>query len=189
VFRGRRLLAGCLAGSSALLGVSACSGSSRPDYGLGGNGVIVPVAKRVAAPALSGPSLLSSGTVSLAQFKGKVVVLNYWGEWCAPCRAEGPGLGAAWQSLQADGAQFVGLDTRDTDSEAKRFLQSDGQTYPEIVDRTGDLQVAFAPIPIQGSPPVTVILDRSGKVATRFVGETTDSVLTQAVRTVLAGKA
>jgi len=68
----------------------------------------VPVAERRPAPVATGPALSGDGAVSTADYPGKVVVINVWGSWCAPCRKEAPDLAVASQD-NADVAQFIGI--------------------------------------------------------------------------------
>lgn len=129
-----------------------------------------------AVVALSPGALMAAGfrdldgrTRSLGEFQGKVVVLNFWATWCAPCREEMPGferLQARWGSR---GVQFVGLSSEDA-TRVTRFAGPLGITYPlwiggdevaEISRRLGNERSVL---------PYTVILDRSGVVAAAKVG-------------------
>jgi DsbE subfamily thiol:disulfide oxidoreductase len=170
------------------LGAAACSSSESA----AGNGVSfvqvkpgyseVSVAKRAAAPALEG-STLTDSKLALASLKGKVVVVNFWGSWCPPCRAESASLEAVAKSTAAQGVTFVGVAERDTKSNASSFVSGHGVTYPSILDDDGSLA---APWPGAAGPPYTFIIDRQGRIAARFLGGVTTEELQSAVTKVMA---
>ncbi|MGW9040014.1 TlpA disulfide reductase family protein, partial [Streptomyces sp. NPDC055721] len=106
---------------SAALALSACSGDSNGKSGGGGNtnfvsnpGGISTAAKgeRAATGKLAGETL-DGKQLDVADLKGNVVVLNAWGSWCAPCRAEAPHFAKVAKELEGKGVEFVGLNTRD----------------------------------------------------------------------------
>jgi len=141
-----------------------------------GSIVVLPADQRVEAPALSGP-LLSGGELSTADFRGVVVVLNVWASWCAPCRAEAPDLQAVWQATADGGVQFIGLNTRDSDTAAAGFVKTYGLTYPQMLDPDGRLQLLFRDTLPPQSIPSTVVLDKEGRVAARALGAVSQSDL------------
>src|SRR5690349_6439171 len=101
-------------------GLSACAGPSNGSSGtnfVAGDGTItlVPAARRQAAVQLRG-NTLEGQPVDVAAYRGRVVVLNVWGSWCAPCRKEAPDLQAASQRLAPKGVQFLGINTSDPDT-------------------------------------------------------------------------
>ncbi len=177
-----------LAGCGSLQGSS--SGSSDTKFVQGtGQITTVPVKDRVAAPAVSGKTV-DGGQLSLASLKGKVVVLNVWGSWCDPCRAEAPNLAAVAKSTAAKGVQFVGINTRDYDTaQAKSFERSFDITYPSFFDPDGTLLLKFprGSLPPQ-SIPTTLILDRQGRIAVRALKALTEDELTHALNPIIAEK-
>lgn len=163
------------------LGLAACGGAADADPGTGfvaGDGSIVLLAPddRVSAPDLEGQTL-DGAAFRLADYRGKVVVLNVWASWCAPCRAEAPVLEEAWIDLQDKGVQFVGLDTRDTIAAAQAFVDNYGITYPNVVDTDGQLQLLFGDSLPPQAIPSTLVIDPQGRVAGRILGRVSESTL------------
>lgn len=123
---------------------------------------------RQVAPAVSGATVTGS-KLSLASYQGKVVVLNFWGSWCAPCRAEAPALGTLARQLSSRGVRFVGIDIRDEPQSALAFMQTFRVGYPSLNDPDDEIALLFgssAPPAI----PTTIVIDRSGRIAARIVG-------------------
>jgi thiol-disulfide isomerase/thioredoxin len=145
------------------------------------------VGERHVAPSIAGPTV-GGGRLDLGSFAGQVVVLNFWGSWCAPCRDEASGLEGAYQATRGQGVQFVGIDERDSDSQAGIFLRSLRIGYPSLSDRTGELLVRFRDLPPTAIPS-TLVLDRRGRIAARVIGETTYSELVPVVRSLAAERA
>jgi peroxiredoxin len=105
--------------------------------------------------------------VSLAQFKGKVVILDFWATWCPPCRTEIPGYIALQKKYAADGLVVVGISV-DTDGPGpvKKFMKDFGFNYI-VVMADDDIQNAYGPI--QGYP-TTFIIDRDGLIRDKKLG-------------------
>lgn len=172
--------------------VTGCSaeGPTTQEGYVGGTGglTIVPPDQREVAPMVSGPDLVSDGTVDLADYPGKVIVLNVWGSWCAPCRHEAPDLVAAAEETSGT-AQFVGLNTRDLDkAPAIRFAEEFELNYPSIFDPQGKLLLEFSgSLPPSGIPS-TLVIDQEGRVAARVIGTVTKSTLVGLIEDIAAGK-
>lgn len=139
-----------------------------------GDGVvsIIPPEKREPAPAFSGPLLDDEGEFSLAAAVGDVVVLNVWGSWCPPCRKEAPDLQAVYDELADDGVQFIGVNTRDgqTETAALAFEDEFSITYPSVVDPHGEALLAFRETLPPAAIPSTLVIDRDGRMAARVLG-------------------
>ena len=122
-------------------------------------------ARRPLAPPLAGPRLSASGPsggeVSLAEFRGQPVVVNFWASWCPPCRAEARDLERVSQAYRDRGVVFLGIDIQDTEDEARRFLREYDVTYPNLLDVTNALAVGYG---VNGIPS-TYFVDRDGRVA------------------------
>jgi thiol-disulfide isomerase/thioredoxin len=177
------VLAACSASTSG-----SSTGSSNF---VGGNGEITTVkaASRVAAPALSGTTV-AGGKDSLAAYKGKVVVINIWGSWCAPCRAEAPNLAAVATAEASKGVQFLGINTRDLDvSNAQRFDEKFKITYPSLFDPYGKLILKFPAGSLNPqSLPATLVIDRQGRLAARALKALTEDELRQLIDPIAAEK-
>ncbi len=163
------LVMGALAGCSSS-GGSANSGSQSRFVAGDGSVVLVPAADRVPAPDITGTTLTGEG-FALTDYRGKVVVLNVWASWCAPCRAEAPSLNQVSRELAPRGVQFIGLATRDTTASAQAFVRRFDVPYPNVWDPDAQLQLAFRDSLPPQAIPSTLLIDRRGRVAGRILGE------------------
>lgn len=146
-----------------------------------------PVGKRPVAPTISG-KLINGGTLDLADWRGNVVVINVWGSWCAPCRAEAPTLKKVSDATRPLGVRFVGFDTRDNDGAGRAFERTYKINYPSFSDPDGRLVLRFnGRVPVSAVPS-TVLIDRSGRIAARIVGPTPYDALNTVVRELAAEK-
>jgi thiol-disulfide isomerase/thioredoxin len=91
--------------------------------------VLYTAGHRPLAPDFTGTTLTGS-RFSFSSYRGRVVVVNFWGSWCDPCRAEAPALGVAAQQYRPSGVAFLGVDVRDTTASAEAFTHNFGITYP-----------------------------------------------------------
>ena len=128
-----------------------------------------PPSDRGRVAELSGDSLTEPGrTLSLAQFSGRVVVLNVWGAWCGPCREEMPGLQQIHEQMQPSGVSLLGIDVRDDRQAARDFLVDRRVTYPSLYDNPGRSLIALNGFP-RNTVPSTIVLDREHRVAAVFL--------------------
>ncbi len=189
--------AAALAGVAALALTAAACGSGTSGSGTGGSNFVngsgeiihIKPADRKEAPDLSGPAV-GGGDASLAAYKGKVVVINIWGSWCAPCRAEAPNLAAVAKADQAEGVQFLGINTRDSSqANAISFEKRFGITYPSFYDEPGKLILRFPKGSVNPqSLPATLVVDRQGRIAARALKALSEDELHALVDPVAAEK-
>jgi len=158
---GALLLAGCSSGLERYTGFSFVSPGGQTD-------IAYPVEQRGTIDNLSGPDITSDGTISLSDFPGKVIVLNVWGSWCGPCRAEADSLSLA-ATLTADkGVQFIGINVKDTREAGADFHLAKKVPYPSIFDPSMRTLLSIRGFPTS-SIPSTIILDRERRVARIFL--------------------
>lgn len=160
------LLAGLLAGCAE----SASTG----DTGfVSSTGLIdrLPADEREAPGPVEGETL-QGDPVSLDDLAGKVVVLNVWGSWCAPCVKEAPLLAEVAGELEGDDVAFLGINTRDPSTDpAIAFERRFEIPYPSIYDPSGRTMLAFSGVLPPSAIPSTLVIDAEGRVAARILGE------------------
>ncbi|MDO3637962.1 TlpA family protein disulfide reductase [Mycolicibacterium arseniciresistens] len=176
--RQRRLLAVCSVVAAAVV-VAGC-GSGQDAVAQGGTFDFVspggkteifydPPDTRGTIGDLSGPDLFDDKTIGVSAFAGKVVVINIWGSWCAPCRTETPELEKVFAATERLGVAFLGIDVRDRRTAAQDFVTDRGVRYPSIFDPEMRSLIALG----KGYPtsvvPTTLVLDREHRVAAVFL--------------------
>jgi cytochrome c biogenesis protein CcmG, thiol:disulfide interchange protein DsbE len=106
------------------------------------------------------PRLGATGTNSLADYRGKVVVLNFFASWCAPCADEAPLIERTQRLLRKSGATFLGVSWNDTEQDSSAFLRQHGLIYPAIRDITGSYAKAYG---VKGMPE-SFVIDKRGRI-------------------------
>ncbi|MER5913506.1 TlpA disulfide reductase family protein [Streptomyces sp. NPDC001982] len=191
----RAVLLSAVVAASALT-VSACGsggtsgGGGNTNFVTGNNGIDTAAkGSRAAAPDLSGKTI-DGKTLDVADYKGKVVVVNVWGSWCGPCRAEGQYFAKVSKEYADQGVQFVGINTRDTSTTpAVAFEKEQGITYPSLYDPTGKLMLRFKKGTLNPQLiPSTLVIDRDGKIAARALQALSEESLVKMIKPVLAEK-
>lgn len=152
------------------------TGTNQPGVGTRPGLDLYPLNKRVPAANLQGTTL-DAKPFDLTHLAGKIVVINVWGSWCAPCRAETPELVRVANEKADQGVRFVGIDTRDNHAAAKAFTRNLKVPYPSVEDPQGQVLLAFRGTVPTSVVPSTIVIDRQGRVAARIIGPVTYTTL------------
>ncbi|PXY32028.1 TlpA disulfide reductase family protein [Prauserella muralis] len=177
------LLAGCTTGDDAVsrgTSFSFVSPGGKTDIFYNG-------AERQPIPEVSGEDLFNEGEqLAVSDFKGKVVVINIWGQWCGPCRTEAPEMQKVYEQMKDKGVQVLGIDVRDFDRSAPQdFMRNRGLTYPSIYDPSGRSLLRLSGYP-RNVVPSTIIVDRQHRVAAIFLRDLLASDILPVVRRLAA---
>jgi thiol-disulfide isomerase/thioredoxin len=147
--------------------------------------VLYTAGHRPVAPGFTGTTLTGS-KLSFSSYRGHVVVLNFWGSWCVPCREEASTLAAVAATYRPSGVSFLGVDVRDTTASAQAFVNHFRVGYPSIGDAGSVITADFSDVvPIAGTP-TTLVIDRTGHIAGAVFGTVTYSDLTAILAKVTA---
>ncbi len=111
-------------------------------------------------------SLTEANEMSLEDFKGKGVVLNFWATWCGPCREEMPLFEEVWKKYKDKGVVFLGIDVMDDKDNASKFLETIGITYPNLYDPSGQVSTKYKVIAL----PATFFIDKEGNIVAKNYG-------------------
>ena len=139
---------------------------------ISGDGTVTEIkgAQREAAVDFEGTTDTGE-TVSSEDYRGEVLVLNFWYAGCPPCRDEAPDLQELNELFGADGASFLGVNVRDQAANSLTFAEKYGITYPSVLDaEDGNLLLAFSGTVAANAVPTTLVIDREGRVAARILG-------------------
>ena len=164
------LVAGCSTGDDAV-----AQGGTFQFVAPGGKTDILydPPSSRGVPGPLSGPDLMDTNrTISVDDFAGQVVIINIWGQWCGPCRAEVSELQQVYDATRGDGGALLGIVVRDNNIQAPRdFIIDRKISYPSIYDPAMRTMLAFGGKYPTTVIPSTVVLDREHRVAAVFLRE------------------
>lgn len=159
-------VAGCDGGA---IGADNPASSGQSFVGHSYESTFYPTGDRPLAPAVSGITVTGQH-LSLSQYRGDTIVLNFWGSWCAPCRAEAPALGQLARQLKPDGVRFVGVDIRDEPDSALAYMQQFNIGYPSLNDPNDEIALDFRSTVPPADIPTTLVIDRDGRIADRIFG-------------------
>ncbi|MCF6524715.1 TlpA disulfide reductase family protein [Streptomyces sp. JJ36] len=190
-----RVSAATACAAVAALVLAGCGGpevQSSGDNGfVQGTGQVTTVSAKARKPApdISGKTV-DGKRISLSDYRGKIVVVNVWGSWCAPCRAEAPHLAKVAEETADEGVAFVGINTRDLDrANARAFERTYDIDYPSFYDPHGRLLLKFPKNTLSPQTiPSTVVLDREGRIAVRALKELDDKELRSMLDPLIAEK-
>jgi peroxiredoxin len=125
-------------------------------------------------PQVGGPApsfqaeTLEGKTVSLDDYRGKVLLLTFWATWCEPCKKEMPEIQAAYEKHKEEGLAVVAVNFGEKKEPAEAFFEKTGLTFPSLLDRRANIAERFGVI----SLPVTFFIDQDGIIRERVVGGT-----------------
>ena len=129
---------------------------------------------------------LDGNEVSLSDFKGQVVVINYWATWCPPCVREIPRLLRISEQYRDQGVVVLGVNTTWQDDRAKveQFVREKAMRYPVLLESTSDVAEQYR----VRLMPTTFIIDRSGRIVHSKVGEVDEATLEGQIKTLIAAQ-
>jgi thiol-disulfide isomerase/thioredoxin len=173
--------------AACLVALSACTGN-----GSGAAAVSFDPGQRKPAPDLQGTTIRDKQAFSQASLKGQVVVINYWASWCDPCRQEVPQLDQTYQDFHAKGVSFIGVDFHgdgDKPDKALSFMRSHQVPYDSLFDPNSTTVLQFKGKVSIEAPPVTLVIDKQGRIANLINGVVVYSDLHKYVTDALADPA
>jgi thiol-disulfide isomerase/thioredoxin len=146
--------------------------------------VWVPIERRTPAPKLEF-SDIPGARRQFSKLKGKIIVVNFWATWCAPCKAEMPEFVKAYAAYRDRGIEFVGAanEPRSAKAKVREFMQELQIQFPVWLEASEDHMKALGVGP---GLPATVILDRQGRVAARIAGVTDGAQLRELLDRILS---
>ena len=168
----------------AIVVAAALELQGRGTDGITGVGI---ASSRATAEAESSPApaftmqTLDDRTVSLDDFRGDVVVINFWATWCTPCREEAPTFAKLWREYRSRGVRFLGINELDDQAAARVFVSDFELGYPSVFDPAGGLADDFR---LYGMP-TTVMVDPDATIRYRFVGYVAEPDLRTAIDSLL----
>jgi thiol-disulfide isomerase/thioredoxin len=183
---------GVVLACAALL-LSACGGttiSSGDQLGFvsaDGSAVVKNISERSEVVDISGMTIGSDSAWTLSDSRGKVVLLNSWGPWCAPCRKELPTLQELSDEFAASGLVVVGLATRTTAVETLAFTRKHNITFEQVADFNSALMSQLPGIP-SATVPGTIFIDRKGRIAGWALGEADPALIRSITQSLLEEK-
>ncbi|SDL04005.1 Peroxiredoxin [Glycomyces sambucus] len=132
-------------------------------------------ADRFAAPRLTGEDL-DGNTVDTDDWAGDVVIVNFWGSWCAPCVAEAPYLVEAADAFAGQNVRFLGVNIRDTADAARAFERRWAVPYPSLSDEAGRVADQFVDYGLSPNDiPATIVIDAEHRVFSIWRGPLDDT--------------
>lgn len=186
--RRARGAASLLLSLALVAGLAACANDPLAEQYRSGDGkgfiaadgfevVEIPEAERTEPVDFEG--VLDTGdTTSSDDYRGEVLVVNFWYAACAPCRVEAPILEEVNRSFAGDDVAFLGVNLYDGAEASQAFAETYGVAYPSaLASVDGSIKLAFAGQTPLNAVPVTLVLDREGRVAARVIGQVSETTI------------
>ena len=129
------------------------------------------------APAFTAQKLDGTGTLSLSDYAGKVVVLNFFASWCPPCKEENPALVRVWERYRTSDVVIIGIVYADATDKARAYVTSNGVTWPTVLDADGRIAFAYG---VRG-PPETYFIGSDGILTDRVIGAISEATLVNGI--------
>jgi cytochrome c biogenesis protein CcmG/thiol:disulfide interchange protein DsbE len=126
-------------------------------------------------------STFDGNTISLADLRGRPIIINFWASWCPPCRTEAPLIERTWRAYKNRDLNFLGVNIQDRREDALNYMREFDITYPNGPDPTGEITIDYG---VSGLP-VTFFVSRDGKVVRRWVGALEHSVLIRSIEEIM----
>lgn len=131
------------------------------------------------APAFALRSLTGGTTIALEQYKGKIVVINFWASWCVPCKEENPALTDAWERYRGTEVVLLGIVFQDSADAARDYTARLGNTWSSVVDDDGQVALSYGVF----GPPETYFIGADGVIAGRHIGPIDEPTLIKGIET------
>ena len=128
------------------------------------------------------PGSVNGISLSLSDLSGKVVLVDFWASWCAPCRQEAPTLGQVYREYAGQPVEFVGVNIWDRPGDAQQYLETFNLPYPNGIDAGGTIAIDYG---VKGIPE-KFFVDRQGIVQRKYVGPIPPDVLRATLDELLA---
>jgi len=136
---------------------------------------------RPMAKDFTATNLLTGEEISLSDYRGKIVLLNFWGSWCPPCRAEMPAFEEVYKQYGDDDVVIIGVGINDSEENLVKFAKSIGITYPIVYDRTSEIARHYH----IRSLPTTYRINQKGEIQGVAQGGLNQDQLIQAIEELL----
>jgi len=118
---------------------------------------------------------LDGGTISLADYKGRTIVLNFWASWCVPCTVEMPEVESFYKAHQGSGIVVLGINVGESADVARDFVQREGVTFPIALDEDSGVATSYG---MRGLP-MTIVIDKTGTIHWNRLGSLNQALLEQ----------